>query len=456
MARRAGGDRRWRYPSRVRRRTDILFLVMVAVLPLHTLFFSAWISWKPYLIVLVVLACADVLEGVRSRSWPWSRRISMAAVPLLIAIAIGFPSPVYRDRYFRLLLAILVGMAVLLVSERRLKELETASKALRVVFWTAAAMGVTAVVTSLLAVGVFGEHAISAVNDLPGIFRVSKPAYLTSGFLALTNWHQDPGYGAAWATLWATLAYVASVKGLGSGRRWLDGAVIGGLGFWVVMAFSRTGWLAFPIALTAASVLLIRRGNVSRRDIGARIGAMTLTLILLVAAVFAVDPEGVGGDLDLQFAFRLSQGWDLLADITGLFERSDSTAFADRFDVSEQRADVWPEYLDMFKKHPILGVGLGVGWETETIRQEPHNLVLELLAETGLVGGVAFSILLGTILVLGSGVAGGVALLAAFLPAMTQTVLFEPTWWFAAAVFAAGVGVDTRSKELSEVRRAVE
>ncbi|MDH3518550.1 MAG: O-antigen ligase family protein, partial [Acidimicrobiia bacterium] len=358
--------------------------------------------------------------------------------------------------YFRLLLAILVGLALLLVSERRLRDRELAGRALRVVFWTAAAMGVTAVLTSLLAVGVFGESAIAAVNDIPGVFRVSKPAYLTSGFLALTNWHQDPGYGASWATLWAALAFLASLKGLGSGRRWLDGIVLGGLGFWVVMAFSRTGWLAYPIALLAASFLMSRRGGIRWSEIAVRLGSAALTIALLVGGVFALDPENVGGDLDLQFAFRLSQGWDLLADLTGLFERSDSTAFADRFDMSEQRADVWPEYLDMFRENPVLGVGLGVGWETNSIRQEPHNLVLELLAETGVVGAVTFAVLLAVILVVGSGLMGVLAVFAAFLPAMTQTVLFEPAWWFAAALFVAGVGVGEGPKELSEVRLVVE
>ena len=34
-------------------------------------------------------------------------------------------------------------------------------------------------------------------------------------------------------------------------------------------------------------------------------------------------------------------------------------AFGDRFEPSEERADVWPEYWEMFKSNPILGVGLG-------------------------------------------------------------------------------------------------
>ena len=56
-----------------------LFLVMVAVLPLHTVFLSAWISWKPYLVLVGVLAIWDLIEGVRVRAFPWHRRVSLAS-----------------------------------------------------------------------------------------------------------------------------------------------------------------------------------------------------------------------------------------------------------------------------------------------------------------------------------------------------------------------------------------
>jgi hypothetical protein len=92
----------------------------------------------------------------------------------------------------------------------------------------------------------------------------------------------------------------------------------------------------------------------------------------------------------------------------------------------------------MFQSDPITGVGLGVGWETNSVGQEPHSLWLELGAETGLIGVAAFILLLAAILRSGAGVVGGAALVAAFLPSFTQTVLFEPTWWFAAGLFLGG------------------
>ena len=43
-----------------------------------------------------------------------------------------------------------------------------------------------------------------------------------------------------------------------------------------------------------------------------------------------------------------------------------------------------------------------------------------------------------TVIRSGAGLVGGVALATAFLPSITQTVLFEPTWWFAAGLFLGG------------------
>ena len=418
-----------------------LLLVMVGVLPLHTVFLSAWISWKPYLLLVGLLGIWDLVDGIRFRTFPWHRQASIALAVFLAVVATGFPAPEFRERFLRLFLALIVGGLVMLVTERSLRRPGMLDSVLRVVFLTAAVMGVTALLISLVLVGVAGNTPINYLTgavgyDLPLIDKVGKPAYLLSHFLALSNWHQDPGYGAAWAVLWSTLALVASVKGLGSRRPWLDGIVLGGLWLAVVMAFARTGWLSLVIAIISVGWIMVRRGLVTAKGLAVRLSTALAATVTLLVVLFAVDVADVGGDLDVQFAFRFQQGWDLLADLTGLFESSE--AFEDVFEPSEQRADVWPEYWEMFRSDPITGVGLGVGWETNSVGQEPHSLWLELGAETGLIGVAAFMLLLAVILRTGAGLVGGAALLAAFLPSFTQTVLFEPTWWFAAGLFLGG------------------
>jgi O-antigen ligase len=201
------------------------------------------------------------------------------------------------------------------------------------------------------------------------------------------------------------------------------------------MTFSRTGWLGLVVAMAVTAAVLVYRRALSPAATLGRLAAAGTVALVLVAAVWAADPVGVGGDLGLQFGFRLGQGLALFASIAALFGGGD---FAAAFLPAEQRADVWPEYWALFRSRPWTGVGLSVGWQSSVIGQEPHNLVLELLGETGLVGLAAFGVLLGTILVVGGGMVGGLALVAAFLFSVTQTVLFEPTWWFAAGLFLAG------------------
>jgi O-antigen ligase len=418
-------------PSHAR---QALFLVLVGLLPLHTVFLSAWISWKPYLVAVAILAAWDLVDGFRSRRWPWHPTLSIVIAVFLAVVLIGWPAAIYLSRFLRLYLALVVGALVLLVTARSLSSSSMLDRTLRVVFWTGAAMGATAVLITI--VSTTSPSLLDAINNIPGAYRVTKPAYLDEGFIALTNWHQDPGYAAAWANLWLGLSLVAVARGVATKCLWIDGAVLGSLMFAVLMAFSRTGWLTMLIGVPGVIAILVHHQWAGKGFLVRRVGVGAMVAALLVTGIWAVDRPGIGGDVRTEFSFRLTQGWNVLASLTGLFERSER--FADAFDMSEQRADVWPDYVRMFREHPITGVGLSVGWQTEQIGQEPHNLLLELLAETGLVGTTAFALLLVMVFRRGRGAAGYAALLMAFLPSMTQTVLFEPTWWFAAGLLIAG------------------
>ncbi|MDP8959058.1 MAG: O-antigen ligase family protein, partial [Actinomycetota bacterium] len=338
----------------VRRR---LFLALVAVLPLHTLFVDAWVSWKPYMLLLAALVLIDLWQGARAGRWPWDRPVSLALVALLAAVLAGWPPASYLGRYLALVLALVVGALLLLVTARSLRSAAMLSATLRVIFWTGAAMGISALGLTLASMGAFGAGVVPFINAIPGIDRVAKMAYLEEGFLALTNWHQDPGYAASWMTLWAGLGLVASVRGLGTRRWWGDGAILGGLVFGVMMTFSRTGWLGLVVGLAFVTWVLVRSGEATLGQMAKRLAAAGLVALLLVGVVWANDDPDAGGHLDVQFAFRLGQVWQLASSTLNL--SGGDVAFAEVFDDSEGRADVWPDYLELFRSHPWTGVGLG-------------------------------------------------------------------------------------------------
>jgi O-antigen ligase len=64
------------------------------------------------------------------------------------------------------------------------------------------------------------------------------------------------------------------------------------------------------------------------------------------------------------------------------------------------RLRTWKTAIDEFKENPVLGSGIGISYHDKVLNIDlvhPHNIVLELLAETGLVGFGVFAILFGLI-----------------------------------------------------------
>jgi O-antigen ligase len=174
---------------------------------------------------------------------------------------------------------------------------------------------------------------------------------------------------------------------------------------------------------------------VTLRDFGiTTVGAVAVAGLLL-GALSLVDRSGVDGDVDTAIGFRVDQ----LQSLLGLEDPPAGSGTGPAlFEGSEERFAVWPEYVDFFEEHPVRGVGLGVGWETTEFSQEPHNIFLELAGETGIVGLAGFAVLIGTVIYCGSGPVGAAALTITFAAALTQTVLFEAAWWFAAGIFLGG------------------
>jgi O-antigen ligase len=103
--------------------------------------------------------------------------------------------------------------------------------------------------------------------------------------------------------------------------------------------------------------------------------------------------------------------------------------------VDDNRLEVWAEYAGRFAESPLRGIGLGTGW-SEPGLQEPHNILLELLAETGIVGATGFAVML-LALGRGGGATAGPALAVVAAASLTQTVLFEPVLWFTLGLWLA-------------------
>jgi hypothetical protein len=398
-----------------------LLLTLVALLPLHTVFVDAWVAWKPWLVLLIGLTALQAWDGLRRRVWPWHRGLSIGVGLFLVGLAASGPTP-YLTRFAGLWFAAAAGGALLLSLHLELTTRPgTMDAVLRIVFRSGAVMGATALIISLVAVGAFGSSATAALVELPGVARVVQAAWLDSGFLALTNWHTDPGYAAAWMNLWAVLAVVAWTRRLGSGRLWVDATVVGGLAYGVLMTLSRTGLLGLGVGMLLATWFAVREGTATAKVVRFLSMAVLAGAVLLAATV-AVDRAGVAGDLGEAFSFRLGQGASL---------GPGGGAHAG----TDHRSVVWPIYWGFFLDDPLRGSGLGTGWAAGV--QEPHNLALQLLGETGAVGLVGFVALFASVIRGGVGRLGVLALATALSASITQTVLFEPTWWFAAALASA-------------------
>jgi hypothetical protein len=404
----------------------------VATLPLHTVYVRATVAWKPWLVLVIAVAVIDLWHGVRRGELPWSRRVALGASIFLAAVLASGSGFGAGETFWRLWLALVAGVLLLLVSGDHLRRLDGA---LRVAFWSAAVMVLTGFVLGLVTNGVFGERAVTAVNDVIGIDRVNKPAYLGSGFVALTNWHQDPGYAALWTNVWLVLAGFAWTRGVVRAPRWVGWVVVGGLIHATLLTLSRTGWLGLGVALAA---LLVSHARISRdhlRKAAALIGGGLVAGGLLVGAQVAVDPEGVGGDLLTALEFRFTY----LVVLGAIDIGEPGVIDPDRI-VDDNRLEVWGEYWERFLGSPVRGIGLGAGWAL-TGFQEPHDLWLELLAETGIIGLIGFLILLGSVLwrAGGPGPVGGSVLAVIGFAALTQTVIFEPVLWFGLGLCLANV-----------------
>jgi len=143
----------------------------------------------------------------------------------------------------------------------------------------------------------------------------------------------------------------------------------------LVLTNSRSGIVTFTAFVLA---IAISTGKLSTRLYG--LGAA----ILFIAVVWSVMPE--------ENRNRIRTIWDP--------DAGPATA-----EVSAQgRIEGLKASMAIFKKHPATGIGVGnfVSYReanVDGVALQPHNMVGQMLAETGLVGTVAFLFLVGPLLV---------------------------------------------------------
>lgn len=412
------------------------------VLPLHTVFIPADVALKPYLGLLAILTVWDIVDGVRERAWPWHPQLSVAAGVLLASMLPGWHGlPDVRGAY--LWLALLAGVLLVLIVERAATRPGGGRLVMRAVLWSAVAVAGTAVILSFVVTGAFGEGVRTWIDSIPGIFRIGKAAYLDEGFIALTNWHQDPGYAAAWMNLWAGLVVVVTFRGWGFPRWWMNAMVVGALGAGVFMTLSRTGWFGYLAALTVSSLAVFLSDRSSLRRVLIFVVSSIGVGVVLVSLLWLTDPVGRDSDLGESVAYRLGQGASLGEPFTA-FDGPDAV-------IPDSRSAVWTWYVDSFRSQPLAGIGLGAGWGDDG-PQEPHNLGLQLLGETGLIGLVGFAAVGFVVVRFGGGSIGAAALVIVATSAMTQTVLFEPTLWFSGALYLGHAGLKDATDRSSRHR----
>lgn len=156
---------------------------------------------------------------------------------------------------------------------------------------------------------------------------------------------------------------------------WLAGLAFCICSAGLVFNATRGAWLAVSIV---CAVLLIYYMFKNKRNL-----AVSIIFVVLISTVLVNNPK---------FMHRL----DTIDDF-------------DKYQSNTERILMWQSAWNMFKDHPILGVGLGQYKENYQQKyispeaKEPqlshaHNNLLQMLAENGIVGFVGFAIMFGYII----------------------------------------------------------
>ncbi len=255
-----------------------------------------------------------------------------------------------------------------------------------------------ALLAGILTVGVFqagvGLHQCALRGEGPEHFLIPG----THFYRAYGTFEQPNPYAGTMGMMLALTVGVGGVQALECARhfsgclarrRWaglaillIGSALMGGA---LVASWSRGAWIGFATALAAMALALPRR---TRWGVVLAVGLMALFLVLSAA-----------GLLPARIVARLTEfATDLrLQDVRGVGINSANYAVIERL-------AHWQSAVEMWRAHFWTGVGLGgyepaypefalINWPLAL--GHAHNIYLNMLAETGLVGLVGYLLLWG-------------------------------------------------------------
>lgn len=327
-------------------------VALALILPLPALYATGSLRLAPAAPMTALIISAWVL-GLPIRTGD-VRQARLPALPIflllsafgLAGLASAYPGDAVREMVNLCVLLLLLFIATDLVARRP-------------------ARAITLVRMLSLVAAVTGAFAVlETVGVLPG--RFPEPAGYNRAAL---GFGQPNGLGMFLAL---SLPFVVYVRRVADGRaaRWgasiALAATLGGL----VGTFSRGSWLS---VLVGAAILPLA-------------GQWRFTLrIWGVALLIAVGVDFASGGLVREVVFGILEDWSIV-----------------------QRAALMLAGLEMFLQNPLLGVGPG-GFLPELersgalipqlwdLKPTPHNAYIQMAAEAGLVGLVAFLIFLGAL-----------------------------------------------------------
>lgn len=232
--------------------------------------------------------------------------------------------------------------------------------------------------------------------------------------------------------------------------RWQAMAVVIATVIVILAAGARSAWITIVVILLAYGVLLWRR----RRHF-----SMPAVTIIVIAGVLAAVAFWAGSE---RFANRLDNAIGALTGSTATMQ-----------DAVGHRLWIWRGALNMIEDNPVNGVGAGgfrYAFPAYAAEGDPfvnadppispfhsHQLWLEMLSETGLVGALGLAALLVLLLMAGiRAPAGtrrvmlpyGLCLLAAYFPLNTHMAIYSAFWsqivWWLIALYCAAYGTRPR------------